>query len=159
MCDCFYLCGQARGRDSVGSSLCAQSSHPAWLWIPNQTGPMWLSCPCRSRCHVACRWLQQAFVLKHWFFQLAINGSVCLGSLTVVGLELNCTFSPVSYLLELCETAHMLDPFMILLLTVCTPILLWEHHGVDCWDSASHWDTPWLARPYVLLSLDGRSSK
>ena len=48
---------------------------------PNRTGPLWLSRPCRSRCDLACFWLQQAFVLPHLLFQLTIPCSACLGSL------------------------------------------------------------------------------
>ena len=36
-------------------------------------------------------------------------------------------------------------------LASCNPFLLWQHRGVDSWDSASHWDTPWLAPLYVLF--------
>ena len=85
-----------------------QFLHFAWPWTPNQADPLWLSRPCRSRCHVACCWLQPAFrgfptrmvylcyipcfrytilvgnprfVFLHWPFQSAIHGCTCLGSL------------------------------------------------------------------------------
>ena len=44
-----------------------------------------------------------------FFFLPAIHGSECIASLTAEGFEFNWTFSPVSYLLELCETTHTLD--------------------------------------------------
>ena len=40
---------------------------------------------------------------------------------------------------------------MTCLLPVYTSCLPIQHHGVDSWDSASHWDTLWLAPPYVLF--------
>ena len=160
MCDCFYLRGQARGHDCGLNCLCAQYFHPAWLWTPNQTGPLWLSRLCRSRCHVACCWLQQAFVLLHWFFQLAIHGSVCLGSPTAESCsrawtQLGIFPSPLlAWALWDCTHAELivlLDPSMTCLLPVYTPFLLWQHRGVDSRDSTSHWDTPWLAPPYVMF--------
>ena len=52
--------------------LRVQSFHAAWPWTPNLTGPLWLSRPCRSRCHVACCWLRRAFVFctdfSSWLF-------------------------------------------------------------------------------------------
>ena len=79
MCDCFCLHSQTGGCDSVGSNVFVYS--PSILLDrepPNQTGPMWLIYLSRSRCHVACCWLRQAFVLLHWLFQLGIHGSACL---------------------------------------------------------------------------------
>ena len=49
------------------------------------------------------------------------------------------------------ELIVLLDPSTTCLLPVYTPFLLWQHRGVDSWDSAPHWDTPWLAPPYVLF--------
>ena len=73
----------------------------------------------------------------------------------VVRLELNWTFFPNPYLLELFETAHMLDWLFCLahhcLVPIYTPFLFWQHCRVDSWDSASHWDMLWLAPPYALF--------
>ena len=81
--------------------LCVRSLQLSWLWTPNQSAPLWLSrpcrlrchvacpcrlrchvaCPCRLRCHVACFRLLQSFVLLHCLFQLAIHSSGFLESL------------------------------------------------------------------------------
>ena len=72
VCDCFYLHG-----DSVGTAVFVYSLSALPDWIPNQTDPLWLSCPCRSRCRVACCWFRRTFVILNWLFHLSINGSVC----------------------------------------------------------------------------------
>ena len=142
------------------------------LWVPLSsctvlppcltvnTQPLWLSRLCRSRCHVACCWLRQALVLLHWFFQLAIHGSECLGSLTAESCSRAWTqlgvFPSPLLAWALRDWTHaglivLLDPSTTCLLPVYTPFLLWQHRGVDSLDSTSHWDTPWLAPPYVLF--------
>ena len=42
---------------------------------------------------------------------------------------------------------------MTFLQPVYTPFLLWQHHGVDSWDSASYWNMLRLAPPCVLFPL------
>ena len=138
MCDRFYLHGQTGDRDNVGSTI--QSSHPAWPWSPNQTGPLWLIRLCRSRCHLACCWLQQAFVFLHWLFQLAIHGSACLGFLTAASCSRAWTQLDVfpSPLLgwAVRETAHMMDWLFCLAhpwLTSCQPTPRFFFHSVVEW--------------------------
>ena len=72
--DCICRHDQTGVHDWRHHCLCEQNFHP------NQISPLWLSRPCRSRYHVACCWLLCAFVFLHWFFQLTIHGSACLGS-------------------------------------------------------------------------------
>ena len=124
MCDCFYFHGQARGRDSVGSTVfvhslstlldCEPPTKPVpcdWA-ICVDHDVMWLAVGFDKHLYFCIGFSSWPFTV-HWFLQLAIHGSVCLGSLTVesflVELELNWAFFPVPYLLELCETEHMLD--------------------------------------------------
>ena len=71
--------------------LCVQSFHLVWLWIPNQTDPLWLSCLWKSRCHVACPWLRRVFVFcigfyPSWSF-VAVLAEVLWQHSLVIGLR------------------------------------------------------------------------
>ena len=120
-----------------------QSFNRVWPWTPNRAATLWLSRPCRSRCHVACCWLRQSSVLLHRLFQLAIYGSACLGSLAAKSCSrvwTGCFPSPllVWYLWGRTHVGLtvLLGPSTIFLLSVYTPFLLWQHLGLDTWDSA-----------------------
>ena len=138
--------------------LRVQSFHTAWLWTqpPTRLVPCdWAVCVDHEVMSLVVGFDKRLYFYTG-FSRLAIHGGECLGSLSlVVGFELNWVFFPVPHLLELCEVAHMLDvllgPFMTCLLPVYTNVVLWQHRGVDSWDSASHWHTPWLAPSYVLF--------
>ena len=81
MCDRFDTYGQTGGPDCRHQCLLVPSFHPAWLWTPKLTSPLWLSHPCRSQCYMACCWLWRTFVFLQWLFQQAINCGECQGSL------------------------------------------------------------------------------
>ena len=62
----------------------------------------------------------------------------------------------VPYLLELCEIAHywidcLAWPIHDFYFASLHPFSSFTTSSVDSWDSASHWDTFWLAPPYVLF--------
>ena len=139
------------------------------LWAPlfsctglppclTQTGPLRLSHPRRSRCHVSCCWLWQAFVLLHWLFEQVIRGSACLGSLTAKSRSRAWSgrFFPVPYLHELCKTAQSLFLFIspvsncstgvvckndsysyVLVFCFCRFLAVWKRH-IYCFLSSSH---------------------
>ena len=68
MCDCVSLQSQTGGHDSVCTTVLVYSLSSLLDWTPSLTEFLWLSHPCRSRCHVACCWLRWAFVALHCFF-------------------------------------------------------------------------------------------
>ena len=153
-----WLCGlhclrvQSCHPDSVGSTAIVYS--PATL-LDRKPPTRPVPCDWAVRVdHVACCWLRQTFVLLYWLFQLAIHGSACLGSLAAQSPSRVWTLLSVfpSPLLAwaLWGRAYaglivLLGPSMACLLLVYTPRLLLRHREVDFGDSASRWETLWLA--------------
>ena len=104
MCDCFYLHGQSGGCDWAPLSSCSPSTlldcEPPIRPVP---------CDWAVRVDGDVMWLAVGFD-KHLYFCIGFSSwSIHGNARLTVGLELNWTFCPVPYLLDLCEAAHVLD--------------------------------------------------
>ena len=154
MCDCFYLHGQARGRDSVGSTVFV---HSPSILLDREPPTRSVPCDWAVRVDHDVMWLADGFDMHlHWLFQLAIHGSAWQGSLTEESCSRSWTqldvFPSPLHAWAVRDRTHagltvLLGPSMTCLLPVYTSFLLWQHCGLDSWDSASHWDTLWLPPP------------
>ena len=131
--------------------LCVQSLLSAWLWISNQTSPLWLSQPCKS---VSCGLLfdfDEHLYFFFVFFQLTINeGVLAAESCSRVWTDVG-DFPSLTWLRCVWPHTCWVSLSATCLLPVYTSFSLW--HGVESWDSAWHLGILWLAPPCVLFPL------
>ena len=168
MFDCLYLHSQAKGRDSVGSTVFVHS--PSTL-LDREPPARPALCDWTVRVDHDVMWLAVGFE-KHCtgalVFQLAIHGNVCLGSLTAescsrVWTQLDVFPSPaLAWAVQ--DFTHagsivLLDPSMTCLLPVYTPFLLWQHRGLFLGIFCIALRYASTCSTSCLVSMDGRSSR
>ena len=152
VCHCFYLHGQT---GDCHHSLRLQSFNPAWLGCETPTRPVPCDWAVPEDHNVM--WLAVGFD-EHVYFCIGSSSWVFRQQSLVVMLEVNWMSSLPLTSWPLWGHTHarlpvLLGPFKPCLLPVHSSFCLWQHPGVDSWDSALLWDTLSLAPPYVLFSL------